>query len=93
MSAAETTIAGIRLRTDRPTTATFADLGEWVLWQFPQRERKGYRGAVRPALADQQWLPAIIQADRGRVQIYGHLDDGYPSPETAVAYFTESHKN
>ena len=93
MSAAETTIGGIRLRADRPTTASFADLGEWVLWQFPQRERKGYRGAVRPALAGQQWLPAIIQADRGRVQIYGHIDASYPSPETAVTYFTEVPKS
>jgi hypothetical protein len=90
MSAADTTIAGIKLRKDRPTTASFADLGEWVLWQFPRRERRGYRGAVRPASADQQWLPAIIQADRGRVQIYGHIDASYPSPETAVAYFTET---
>jgi hypothetical protein len=48
---------------------------------------------VRPASADQQWLPAIIQADRGRVQIYGHIDASYPSPETAVAYFTETQKS
>ena len=93
MSATETTIAGIRLRMDRPTTASFADLGDWVLWQFPQRERKGNRGAVRPALADHHWLPAIIQADRGRVQIYGHINASYPSPETAVTYFTDAQKS
>lgn len=90
MSSMEIIVAGLKLRIDRPTTVSFTDLRNWVIWQFPQREKKGYRGAVRPALADQMWLPAIIQDDRERVRIYAHVQEKFSSPETAVAYFAEN---
>ncbi len=86
----ETATGGVKLAPDRPTMARISDLGEWVIWQFPQRQRKGYCGAVRQALPDAPWVPAIIQSEKGRIQIYGHLDATYDSPETAVSYFTEN---
>jgi hypothetical protein len=83
-------VAGIELHPDRPTTLTYHQLFQWVIWQFPIRRQKGFCGAVRPPEAEQEWIPAIIQSDNKRVQVYAHVGETFPTPETAVEYFSTS---
>ena len=85
-------IAGIKFRSDRPTSLTYRQLFHWVIWQFPRPWKKGFCGAVRPPIAEHEWIPAVIQVDKERVQVYGHLGETFPTPETAVEYFSDSKK-
>jgi len=85
-------VAGIKLRSDRPTTLTFHDLFQWVIWQFPRPEQKGLCGAVRPPLTDHDWIPAIIQAGNKRVYVHAHAGETFPTPELAAEYFNEGKK-
>ena len=86
-------IAGIKLRTDKPTNVAMHRLFGWVIWQFPQPQKKGYQGAVRPPETDREWIPAVIQADENRVRIYGNAGKEYPTPEKAVDYFSDGENN
>lgn len=83
-------IAGVKLRSDRPTTLAYRQLFQWVVWQFPRHTRRGFSGAVRPPIAEHEWFPALIQVDKKRVQVYAHLDETYSSPEQAAEYFDEA---
>ena len=83
-------IAGVKLRSDRPTTLTYHQLYQWVIWQFPRSSKKGFCGAVRPPIAEHEWIPAVILVDKERVRVYAHLNQTFPSPETAVEYFSEN---
>ena len=83
-------IAGLKLLSDRPTTLSYRQLHQWVIWQYPRSSRKGFCGAVHPPIAEHDWIPAVIQFDKKRVRVYAHLDQTFPSPETAVAYFDEN---
>ena len=85
-------VAGIELHSDRPTTLTYQQLFRWVIWQFPLPRQNGFCGAVRPPEAGQEWIPAIIQSDNERVQVYAHVGETFPTPETAVEYFSTSNK-
>lgn len=82
-------IAGIRLRKDKPTNVTMDKLYGWVIWQFPNPQKGGYQGAVRPPLVDHEWIPAVIQADNKRVRVYGNAGMTFPTPEDAAGYFRE----
>ncbi len=82
-------VAGIKLRTDRPTNVKLDDLYGWVIWQFPRPQKAGYCGAVRPPSAEHKWFPALILTEKNRVQVYGNLDKQYSTPERAVNYFQE----
>lgn len=82
-------VAGIKLRTDRPTSLTFDDLFQWVIWQFPRPRNKGLCGAVRPPLKDCDWIPAIIQAGNKRVYVHAHLGETFSTPELAAEFFSE----
>ncbi len=84
-------VAGVDLCTDRPTSLTFTDLFHWVIWQFPKPEKKGLCGAVRPPLAEHDWFPAIIEADKKRVYVHAHVGETFSSPELA-AQFIHSQK-
>ncbi|MDX1414121.1 MAG: hypothetical protein R3293_08010 [Candidatus Promineifilaceae bacterium] len=81
------TIAGIKLRTDRPTRLTFQELFQWVIWQFPRPEKSGLCGAVRPPLPDHDWIPAIIQVGKKCVFVHAHAGETFPTPELAVEFF------
>jgi hypothetical protein len=84
MSKPETIVVyNIELETDQPTSFSFDQLYDWVIWQYAQKTESGLSGAVRPPLADAHWYPAIIQPKEKRVQIYGHLDTSCQSPEEA----------
>lgn len=87
------TVAGIKLRTDKPTNVAMHRLFGWVIWQFPQPQRKGYQGAVRPPEPDREWIPAVIQADENRIRVYGNAREKYPTPEKALEFFNEGENN
>ena len=85
MSKSETTfVYNIELETDQPTSFSFDQLYDWVIWQYAQKTESGLSGAVRPPIADAHWYPALIQPKEKRVQIYGHLDTSCQSPEEAA---------
>ncbi len=75
----------IELQREQPTELTFADLKEWVIWQFSQQPDDGLSGAVRPPIPEAQWYPARIYPKEKRVQVYGHLDTPFNTPEKAAA--------
>lgn len=85
-------VAGIKLRTDRPTLLTFRDLFRWVIWQFPRPEQKGLCGAVRPPIVDHDWIPAIIQTGNERVYVHAHQGETFATPELAIEFFNEDKK-
>ncbi|MFL7838151.1 MAG: hypothetical protein ACK2T4_00355 [Candidatus Promineifilaceae bacterium] len=80
-------VAGIKLRTDKPTNVAMDQLFGWVIWQFPQPQRRGYQGAVRPPEPEHAWIPAVIEIDNNRVRVYGNAGEMYPTPEKAVEFF------
>ncbi len=80
-------VAGIRLRTDKPTNVAMHRLFGWVIWQFPLPKKKGFQGAVRPPAGESEWIPAVIRADKNRVKVYGNVEKRFPTPEAAVEYF------
>ena len=77
-------VHNIQLDQTQPTTFSFAQLYDWVIWQYPQQIEQGLTGAVRPPLAHENWYPAIIEPKKKRVQVYGHLDTLYNTPEEAA---------
>jgi hypothetical protein len=83
-------VAGIKLRSDRPTLISCHQLYQWVIWQFPRANKKYFCGAVRPPGATYGWIPAKIRADKEKIRIYAHLGETFPSPETAVEYFDQN---
>lgn len=84
MSKSETTfVYNIELASNQPTSFSFDQLYDWVIWQYAQKTEIGLPGAVRPPIADAHWYPALIQPKEKRVQIYGHLDTSCQSPEEA----------
>ncbi len=89
MSVQNKVVAGLKFRSDRPTTLTYKQLFQWVIWQFPRPQKRGFCGAVRPPTLEDEWMPAIIQVDNERVQVYAHVGETFPTPETAVAYFSD----
>ena len=92
MSNQNRVVAGVKLRSDRPTTLTYGQLFHWVIWQYPRPLKKGFCGAVRPPIAEHEWIPAVIQADKERVQVYAHVGETFSTPETAVEYFSDNKK-
>lgn len=82
-------LAGVKLFNQKPTTLKQKDLYKWVIWQFPKQREGGLCGAVHPPIAEYGWLPAIILIDKQRVRVYGHVDETFSMPETAVEYFNK----
>ncbi len=75
---------GITFSEDGPTRLTMHQLRHWVIWQFPRPRGKGLSGAVRPSIAGHGWYPAIVDAKKKRVWVYGNVDAPSDSPEKAV---------
>lgn len=80
----------ITLNSDEPTMLTFKQLHDWVIWQIPQSVGNGLRGAVKPSSVTQQWYPAIVDVKKEKVQVYGHLDELFETPESASKYLTKN---
>ena len=85
MNEQETTgVHNIKLNINQPTDLSFNQLYDWVIWQFPTQTEDGLSGAVRPPIVDATWYPALIQPKEKRVQIYGHLNTLFNTPEKAA---------
>jgi len=90
MDKQETTLVhNIQLNTNQPTSLTFTQLYDWVIWQIAEPTETGLTGAVRPPIIDANWYPALIQPKEKRVQIYGHLDTSFNTPEIAAKQVLE----
>lgn len=77
----------VELNADQPTELTFAELREWVIWQFPrQKEARSLCGAVHPPHAEYGWLPALIAPRRNRLEIQGHVEEPFSTPEAAAEW-------
>lgn len=81
------TIDTLLLSTELPTEVSFRQVYSWVLWQFPQTEKGWFRGAVHPPIADYGWLPAFIDAQTKKVQIFAQIKEPLASPEEVKAFF------
>lgn len=80
-------IAQIKMHGTKPTPLSQKHLYDWVIWQFPKKTANGYFGAVHPPLKKHGWLPAIIHPDKNEVQVYGHLNETFETPELAIEFF------
>ncbi len=78
----------VTLLADKPTTLTFQQLHDWVIWQIPRVVEDGLCGAVKTAVPDTHWYPAIIHVNKKKVQVYAHIDKQFATPEAASSYFT-----
>ena len=79
-----TVVHNIKLNSKQPTSLTFNQLYEWVIWQFPEQKEDALSGAVRPPILDATWYPALIYPKEKRVQVYSHLDTSCSTPEEAA---------
>lgn len=82
--ASSTLVHDIELNPEQPTSCSFEQLSDWVIWQFPQQAEDGLSGAVRPPIPEANWYPALINPKEKRVQIFGHLDTHFDTPEKAA---------
>lgn len=89
MSEKKRLIADIPLHTDKPTMLSISDLYTWVIWQFPKTVEKGLCGAVRPPVAE-LWYPAVINTQRNKVRVFGHLEQTYDTPEAAAEFLCQN---
>lgn len=80
------------IKLDQPTELPFADLHTWVIWQYPRQIGKGLCGAVRPPVAEHGWLPAVIRLKEKAVQIHGHINQSFDSPNAAADWLAETLK-
>ncbi len=79
-------IDDITFESNEPTVVPIDRLFTWVIWQFPRLRENGFNGAVHPPQAGHGWYPAVIDAEGGRVTIYGQVKEPYTSPEAAAKY-------
>ncbi|HRQ39971.1 MAG TPA: hypothetical protein PLD25_18840 [Chloroflexota bacterium] len=84
---AQQTVAGIAFSNETPTRLAYEELYTWVIWQFPRPQNGGLIGAVHPPTPQHGWIPAVIFGGKKHVEIYAHLNERYPTPESAAEYF------
>lgn len=77
------TVSGIDLSLSEPTTLSFKDLQEWVIWQFPRQAAKAHYAAVKPSVPGHGWYPATVDKSRKQVTVYANIDAALDSPEAA----------
>jgi hypothetical protein len=84
-------IGPITLSSDGPTELTFADLSDWVIWQFPVAEGGWLCGAVHPPAAEYGWLPVRIHPGRKRIVLHAHrCEEPFATPEEASEWMAEN---
>lgn len=82
----------IAFETHEPTVVPIDRLYAWVIWQFPKLREGGFSGAVHPPEIGHGWYPAIVNAQEGRVIIYGQVKEAFPSPEAASKHLDQGTK-
>jgi hypothetical protein len=90
---AQQTVAGIVLSNDKPTRLAYEELFTWVIWQFPRQQNGGLVGAVHPPTPQYGWIPAVIFAGKKHIEIYAHLNEQFPTPESAAEYLHTQNTN
>ncbi len=90
MSSKTRAIGSIQVELEQATELSFADLYEWVLWQFPRLKGGWLLGAAHPPQAAYGWIPVRIQPLKQRVQLFAHNVEPLPSPEEAVSWLDEN---
>jgi len=83
-------VHNVEIDTTEPTSLSFEQLFDWVIWQYSQETVNGLSGAVRPPIPGASWYPALILPKEKRAQIYGHLDTCYDTPEKAAAQISKT---
>lgn len=78
----ETRIHELGLEGNQPTELAFAEVGDWVLWQFPLARRGWLCGAAHPPQVAFGWLPALIHPADKLVRI--HPAAAFTTPEAAA---------
>ncbi|HZD11683.1 MAG TPA: hypothetical protein VE553_10105 [Candidatus Binatia bacterium] len=84
MSSKTRSFGSLELEVEQPTELSFADLEEWVLWQFPRAHGGWLCGAAHPAEPAFGWIPARIQPHKKRVILYAHRAEPLGTPEEAA---------
>lgn len=85
-------VDSITIRLDQPTELTFSELHTWVIWQYPRQIDKGLCGAVRSPVPEDGWYPAVIRLKEKVVQVHGHLDKKFGSPNAAADWVADALK-
>lgn len=76
------------LTEEAPTEATFEQLADWVVWQFPKSANGLFSGAVHPPVANHGWFPAGINPDEKKVTIHAQKLSPFATPESAADWLT-----
>lgn len=92
MAKKKKTIGSIIILQKEPTQLTFNELNSWIIWQFPRQKDKGLCGAVCPPDPAEGWYPAVIYLKEKVVQVFGHLDKKFESPNDAADWVAEDLK-
>jgi len=90
MTANTRPLGSLEVYLEQPTELTFSDLGDWVLWQFPQSREGWLCGAAHPPQPAEGWLPARIQPLKQRVLLYAHCGEPLASPEEAAEWIANA---
>jgi hypothetical protein len=86
MAAKTVNFGSVELSPDTPTELTFAQLSDWVIWQFPRTKSEWMCGAVHPPQPEYGWLPALINPYEKRLSVYGHQSKLFETPEEAAEW-------
>lgn len=85
-------VDAIMINLDQPTELSFKELHTWVIWQYPRQVDKGLCGAVCPPIAEHGWYPAVIRLKEKAVQVHGHIEKMFDSPNDAADWVAETLK-
>lgn len=77
-------VGAIELQLEEPTDLSLADLGDWVLWQYPRSVQGWLCAAAHPPEPQFGWIPARVQPKKKRVLLYAHRAAPLTTPEAAA---------
>lgn len=89
MSDTWTQLGSIKMQLEQPTNVTFAELSDWVLWQYPRFRGSWLCGAAHPPEPGYGWIPARIQPQKRRVTLYGDCCQPLKTPEDAAEWVAD----
>jgi hypothetical protein len=92
MAKKKKTVGSLKIHLKKPTKLTFNDLKDWVIWQFPRKIGMGLCGAVFSPEPEEGWYPAVIDLKNKVVQVHGHLEQQFGSPNDAADWVAETLK-
>ena len=89
MSSKTIRVGSLEIDLEQPTQLTFADLDDWVLWQFPGTRGHWLTGAAHPPIAQYGWIPARLEPVKGHVILYAHCCPPLKTPEEAAEWMAD----